>query len=411
VVNNIIANNVAGWDGGGISMQDALKVSIINNTVVSNDTTASAGVLFNTLGAPGAAVPPPGCEPTSDPTQPQNPNCANPVPTSTNQAAGLVTMAHTPNLVAALPTPADGGVNCPLLATVLGATYDAVHDGNCRQISLPVLWNNIFWQNRAFHVEVAPVVTGSQQAVTTLVPSLASQTTTGQCMGGASYWDIGVRGDTGPTTHESGFTMSPGYSILSSGNYSGNGNSGANPQVVSQYCNGARIPPEACNAANIDPNDPFGALRCKGFDAPPGRSETTGTYPVFSLNQIIVAPTVDEGNNWINLTYGPLSMTNPTQTGSQPQLGNYSLQAGSPARDQIGLLPLAELPYYLAAPNHDYFGNPRKTLSTGQVDMGAVEYPAPAGQFFRLQAGLGQGGGQGGGQGEGRGEGRGENSR
>ena len=50
VSNNIIANNVAGWDGGGVSMQDALQVKFINNTVINNDTTASAGVLFNTLG-------------------------------------------------------------------------------------------------------------------------------------------------------------------------------------------------------------------------------------------------------------------------------------------------------------------------------------------------------------------------
>src|SRR6202023_1584802 len=51
VTNNIIANNVAGWDGAGVSMQDALAVNLINNTIVSNDTTASSGVLFNTRGA------------------------------------------------------------------------------------------------------------------------------------------------------------------------------------------------------------------------------------------------------------------------------------------------------------------------------------------------------------------------
>ncbi len=56
VTNNIIANNVAGWDGAGVSLQDALAVNIINNTIVSNDTTASSGVLFNTLGAPLASV-------------------------------------------------------------------------------------------------------------------------------------------------------------------------------------------------------------------------------------------------------------------------------------------------------------------------------------------------------------------
>src|SRR5207249_8144121 len=43
VTNNIIATNVAGWDGAGVSLQDALAVNIINNTIVSNDTTASSG--------------------------------------------------------------------------------------------------------------------------------------------------------------------------------------------------------------------------------------------------------------------------------------------------------------------------------------------------------------------------------
>ena len=78
VTNNIIANNVAGWDGAGVSLQDALVVNLINNTIISNDTTASAGVLFNTLGAPLA-------QPTGPNTQPRT---AVVVP----QPAGLVTI-------------------------------------------------------------------------------------------------------------------------------------------------------------------------------------------------------------------------------------------------------------------------------------------------------------------------------
>ena len=46
VTNNIIVDNVAGWDGAGVSLLDALNVNIINNTIVSNVTTASAGTLF-----------------------------------------------------------------------------------------------------------------------------------------------------------------------------------------------------------------------------------------------------------------------------------------------------------------------------------------------------------------------------
>jgi hypothetical protein len=109
VTNNVIANNVAGWDGGGVSMQDSLKVTFVNNTVVSNDTTASAGVLFKTLGAINSSAPPPGCVPTADPTQPQNPLCLLADAPHNPQPAGFVTMVHTPNLVDSLP----GIVVCP----------------------------------------------------------------------------------------------------------------------------------------------------------------------------------------------------------------------------------------------------------------------------------------------------------
>ena len=49
--------------------------------------------------------------------------------------------------------------------------------------------------------------------------------------------------------------------------------------------------------------------------------------PIFNLTP---AATVDEGNNWINLSWGPLSLTNPTVAGADGNygggalLGNYS---------------------------------------------------------------------------------------
>src|SRR5207253_81491 len=102
ITNNIIANNVAGWDGGGVSIQDAMRVTMVNNTIASNDTTASAGVLFKTLGAANSATPPPGCTPTTDPSLPQNPSCTGVDAPHAPQPAGLVVQAHTPNLVDAI---------------------------------------------------------------------------------------------------------------------------------------------------------------------------------------------------------------------------------------------------------------------------------------------------------------------
>lgn len=382
ITNNIIANNVAGWDGGGISMQDAFKVRLVNNTIINNDTTASAGVLFNTLGAPLASVPPPGCFPNSDPTQPQDPSCTNnPVKTSTNQAAGVVTMQNTPNMIAAMPANTAGTqVRCPT-GYGYGTTNAQLNDGSCRNVSMPLIANNVVWHNRAFHVEVGPLGTGQQeqQAVVTLVPTL-SQALTGACVtqgtdvgapgsgGPVNYWDIGVRGDTGPTNHDSGFTLTPSFSILSSGGYGGS-NLGADPTVVSQYCNGARIPPENCTGvAAID------QPRCKGYNAPAGHSEFTGLPVVFALNQVVVAATVDEGNNWINLGYGPLSLANaataPATPGTaQAPLANYAIAAGSPAINSGNNSATG-------APDHDFFGFPRPKTNANRIDIGAVEFGA-----------------------------------
>ena len=358
VTNNIIANNVAGWDGGGVSLQDALKVSFINNTVVDNDTTGSAGVLFKTIGSAFASTPPPGCNPGTDPTA----SCYGPDAPSVPQPAGLVTMVNTPNLIAALPAKtAITQVSCPP-----GYGYgsgSALSDGTCRSLSLPLLQNNLFWQNRAFNIVVGNFGTGvqSQQHLVSLVPTL-NQVVTGDCASGANYWDIGVRGDTGPADHSGGATLTVSNSILTSfnGGYTGNGNlaPSASP-VVQQYCNGSRVPPE--NGG-------------KGYNAPAGRSETTGLSPVFTLNNITPAATVDEGNNWINLSYGPLSLYASAgqallaSSGVGTTLGAYSISGASAAVNGGN---------NTGAPNHDFFGNPRLLVASNTVDIGAVEFVPP----------------------------------
>src|SRR4029077_304660 len=127
VTNNIIANNVAGWDGGGVYLQDAFAVTFVKHTVSSNDTTATAGVLFKTLGAINAASPPPGCTPTTDPSLPQSPSCTGANAPHGPQPAGLVTMYNTPNMIAALPNGATS-VTCPT-----GYGYSAASD--CKKLS------------------------------------------------------------------------------------------------------------------------------------------------------------------------------------------------------------------------------------------------------------------------------------
>jgi hypothetical protein len=346
VTNNIITNNIAGWDGAGISLQDALVTNIINNTIVSNDSTATAGVLFNTLGAPLASAPGATYQTTSG-------NSSAPQP------AGVVTMANSPQLIGGLTTK----LTCP------------TNNPGCAGFSNPYLANDVIWQNRTFFIGVGTSVQSAyQQNLVTLfnsvfssgVPSatgtvITGQTATGQCVTGSSYWDIGVRGDTGPGNHASGFTVKPTYSVLTNASETpaGLGDSNQNPTLVGQYCNGSRVPPELAIAQGGN-----GGL----WNVPPGISDATVPNPIFNLTP---AATVDEGNNWINMTWGPLSLTKPVGGAT---LGNYALATGSTAIDYIS----TSSPTYGAAPTTDFFGNPRPDVRRTAIDVGAIEYQLPA---------------------------------
>ena len=343
VTNNIVTNNVAGWDGGGVSLQDAVAVDLVNNTIASNDSTATAGVLFNTLGAPLASAP----GATNQTTSSQ---------TSAPQAAGVVTMQNSSGLIAAY---AGVTLTCP-----------ANHAG-CAAFSNPYLANDLIWQNRSYYVGVGATPSSAyQQNIVTLYnanftnptqgSNLVNQATTGQCVTGSSYWDIGARGDTGPGNHGSGYTVAPTYSVLtnSSETPAGQHDTNSNPAFTSQYCNGSRVPPEFASGS---------------FNVPPGISDATVPNPLFNLTP---AATVDEGNNWINMTWGPLAEANPV-TGVT--LGNYALNSGSPAIDYI---PTSSPTYSTATwPTQalDFFGNKRPEAATAtSFDIGAIEYQSAA---------------------------------
>ncbi|ALL70996.1 signal peptide protein (plasmid) [Paraburkholderia caribensis MBA4] len=332
VVNNIIANNVAGWSGGGVSVQDAVRVNFINNTVISNDSTASAGVLFNTALAAQANVGPPNCTTVGSETT------CSPITTSTMQPSGLETAKHTQNFLTAFTA---GGAGCPA-------------GEDCSHYSFPVLRNDVFWQNRTFYITVGglnPNIPGLQNTVA-LNPTLnQAGHQTGYCDPNAVYWDLGAYGDTKPSDHSSGMRLAPQYSIITdAGDYPNAHNSSANPNVVSQYCNGARVPPEGGG---------------NGFAVPPGIADTVLPNPLFGL---LPSATPDEGNQWINMSYGPLSLFNMTVSSGSTNygvpLGNYSIKTGSPA---------VNAGTNTGAPNHDFFGTQRP--QSGSYDIGAVELP------------------------------------
>jgi hypothetical protein len=256
--------------------------------------------------------------------------------------------------------------------------------------SNPVLDNNLFWQNRYFYISVGSAgnvgANTQTQSVVTINPTII-QTTTGACAspqaGGPNYWDIGVLGDSSPTTHIAG-TLNPMYSILSSGNYPGNGNQFPSPNnpgqgsgVVHQYCNGSRVPPEiapqVCTGATPGANAP-GCILGGAIGVPPGVPDASNSTPPFGFTP---AGTVDEGNNWINLFYGPLSMYNAAigagSSGYGAALGNYSLATpnnGVPSSS----------PTYSLVPALDFFDNKRNAdgHSTAAYDIGAVEFATTA---------------------------------
>ena len=399
VTNNVIANNVAGWEGGGVSIQDAVRVDFRNNTVVSNDTTATAGVLFDTLGAQLANTPPPGCNPTT------GVGCGNAaVTSSTYMPAGLVTHPHSLLLIPAFTDP---GVMCPDNGS--GAGY-ANHD--CKKVSKPALNNDIIFGNRTFFMS-----TSGSPSVVVLVPGLSQSATpstsggvvtggTGSCTssgnGRAVYWDIGVYGDTNASgtapNHASGFQLSPRYNILTSlsGGYASNGNlagpAGGTNLFASMYCNGSRVPPEISStlcvvpAAGLPPAGPAGAPGCTypgalGITVPPGVADGNPFYGNLTLTP---AATVDEGNNWVNMFYGPLTTVNPTiargALGYNAPLGDYRPNsAGSPA---VGKVPCTQAP-----PATDFFGNARFAgACLLNTDIGAIQQAtAPAGRTFPTQ--------------------------
>ena len=90
------------------------------------------------------------------------------------------------------------------------------------------------------------------------------------------------------------------------------------------------------------------------------------------------AATVDEGNNWINLRWGPLSLLNPV---TNTVLANYGPASSSSV---IGYVPNGTAEY-TAAPAADFYGNARKT--NGSVDAGAVEFVAPNNTVLNVSGG------------------------
>jgi hypothetical protein len=296
LTNNMVVNNVAGWAGGGISLADTLRASIVNNTIVSNDSVGIAGVvLAGTVALPAAT---PGVAGVGRPSP-----------------SGLVSEPTSAALLAAI---ANGGVRA------------------ANAISQPTeLTNNIIYQNRSFYYsgDGRLCVGNSLSAPSGKCTTLPNQSATGQCPNGAAYWDLGVLGDTGPGPGTP--RLNPTFSVLtSSTGYPGSGNRAGAPGLNNQFCNGSRMMPELGSVTN-----------------PP------------TLFNLQVAATADEGNNYVNLRYGPLFLENPSTKGI---VGDYHIHIAntSSAAYNHGTS--------FSAPNHDFDVQARPAF--GLFDIGADEF-------------------------------------
>lgn len=222
ITNNIIVNNVAALAGGGISIQDALEVNIAYNTIAHNDNTSTSGAAF-TAGIPDSSIAQPG--------------------------AGIVSRAHV-------------GLSLP----------QAVDPG----YSVPVLTDNIIWENRMFSWLIEEDPADATSVLTGLCPDI----------GGA----VGLSCGTAPVFND--------LAVIGTGD--------ATDDLTCVNC--------VETGVSGDPAFIAGASN--------GNRETTTFLP--EVNTAIAAPpALDEGGNFIRLRYGPLTQTR-----------DYHIQAGSSALDQ-----------------------------------------------------------------------------
>ena len=309
LTNNMIVDNVAGWAGGGVSLLDTVNAQLVNNTIANNDSTATAG--------PVIAASPTGTQ-------------------STNQPAGVSAEPH---------------------GTVFATAFQGVNCGgnvNCNLFSNPYFENNIVYHNRSFYFTVTsgPGTGGNPgtPATTALIPTLI-QNSIGACPSGATYWDLGVLGQswTAPVLH-----MNPTYSVLSNdptnSAYVGNHNQLADPLLAHGYCNGSR--------------------------ANPGIPDSTPPNPPFTFQ---AGGAEDEGGNWVDLRYGPLSLSDSSIAKGNPgygvALGDYRVCGGTalPAATCNAMSTAIDAGSSTAAPKHDFFATTRPQGPA--FDIGAYELP------------------------------------
>lgn len=232
--------------------------------------------------------------------------------------AGAAFAADSPNLSSAQPAGIVSRAHSTLLFNTIG------NGGNAAPYKLkfsnPTLLNNIVWHNRSFYWAIDDT---TDPATFGLVPNIGA----GQA---AVYADLAVLGTSNLTDQ-----LSPRYSLLTDlTGYGGANNITGDPLFVAEYFNG-------------------------------DKSQTI-QQPELTTS-IATAAAFDEGGNWIDVRFGPLTLSNAIVLPNCPLVGtclngDYHLGAASPAL-AAGVL--------LGAPLTDFDGQLRLLLQP--LDIGADE--------------------------------------
>ncbi len=309
MVNNMIANNVAAYAGGGVSVKDALVSSIVSNTIANNDSTATNQQSFSA-----------------------NPSQSDPQP------AGLVTHANSPALQAAI---GNGLLVAPIKA---------------RPFSHPTLLDDIIWHNRSFYWKIDENVLDpvTQQPVFGLYDPIAN-TPAGTT---PVYRDLAVLDTPNQGTFAGGWVgagvdkLNPMFCVLSQ---------------TADVASAASYGPFLLTHNLALPDARFVRSYVNGSRQPslivPGITTTIQT-----------AATVDEGGNFIDIRYGPLTQWScapgaPQTFGNCPLFGDYHITgvgAGltTPRNNGMGVTGVT--------PTTDYDGQPRPN-NPSNLDIGADE--------------------------------------
>lgn len=260
ILNNMVTNNVSGVAGGGISVQDAIKVRIRNNTVSNNDTTSTGAAAF-ALGSPNL---------------------------STALPAGIVSRTHTPAFAQLMNvTAANGSVF--LDPAILPGGVNSIW----QRYSNPTLNSTVVTENRSFKwvnfddpstavtetglfPATCPVTVNPDGTVTVDVNIPACITGTELV---ANYTaDLGVLDGVAVTAD----LLNPRFSLLTDAT----GYHGSNKTGDPAFSNPVH---------NV------------------GRNETL-LFPEATVLQ--TAGAFDEGGNFIQVSYGPLSLLEPGASGN-----------------------------------------------------------------------------------------------